>query len=38
MKTALNLKQALSTSRYFDDVISMLNKNIEHARAIEFML
>ena len=29
--------EALSMSCYFDDVISVLNKNMKHARAIEFM-
>ena len=27
-----------STSCWFDDVINVLNKNMKHARAIEFML
>ena len=33
-----NLKHNLSTSCQFDDVISVLNKNMKQARAIEFML
>ena len=30
--------EALSTSCLFDDVFSVLNKNMKHARAIEFVI